>query len=253
VLAGLVVHPFAGAKALLAEYRRLTARAPEEMTCWVVMRKAPPLPFLPPEVHGREVVVLAMCHVGDRATAERDAAPFRALGRPIADVVGPMPLVAWQAAFDPLLAPGARNYWKSHSFRELNDGLLDVLLEHVGRLPSDDCEVFLGHLGGAINRVPVAATAYPHRDVEFIANVHTRWSAAHADAACVAWARSLYAAMTPFSTGGVYVNFMPEDERDRVRAGAYGTNYDRLARLKGRYDPDNLFCMNQNVSPVLAS
>jgi len=250
VIAGLIVHPFSAAPAVLREYRELVAKAPDELCCWVVARKAPPLPFLAPEVHGTEVLVLALCHAGDLAAGAEAAAPFKAIGTPIADVVGPMPYAGWQAAFDPLLTPGARNYWKSHDFIDLGDGLIDVLLDAVRRLPSPQCEIFIGHLGGAINRVPAGATAYPHRDVNFVMNVHTRWDAPADDARCIAWTRALHEATGPFATGGVYVNFMPEDEAARVRAGAYGVNYDRLTRVKAAYDPKNLFRMNQNVTPA---
>jgi FAD/FMN-containing dehydrogenase len=250
VIAGLIVHPFAAAKEVLQEYRRLVAKAPDELTCWAVMRKAPPLPFLPPEVHGTEVLVLAMCHAGDVAAGERAVAPFKAIGKPIADVVGPHPFAGWQTAFDPLLTPGERNYWKSHDFLELSDGLVDVLLGAVRGLPTPQCEIFIANLGGAINRIPVEATAYPHRNVNFVMNVHTRWSSPAEDAKCVAWGREVYEAAAPFATGGVYVNFMPEDEAQRVRAGAYGPNYDRLALVKAKYDPKNLFRMNQNVAPA---
>jgi FAD/FMN-containing dehydrogenase len=250
VTAGLIVHPFESARQVIAEYRALAAKAPEDVTCWIVMRKAPPLPFLPPEVHGKEVIVLALCHVGDPATGEKAVAPYKAIGRPIGVHLGPAPLAAWQTAFDPLLTPGERNYWKSHDFTELQDGLIDVLLGAVGRFPSPHCEVFIGHLGGAVNRVAANATAYPHRDVEFVMNVHTRWSSPSEDEACIRWARALYDQAAPFATGGVYVNFMPEDEGQRVRTGAYGPNYERLARLKAHYDPGNLFRMNQNVAPA---
>ena len=250
VTAGLIVHPFSNAKAVLHEYRRLVATAPDDLCCWVVMRKAPPLPFLPQQLHGTEVLVLALCHAGDPVAAEKAVAPFRAIGRPIADVVGPAPYTGWQTAFDPLLTPGARNYWKSHDLVELADGLLEVLLSAVRRLPSPECEIFIANLGGAVNRVPVEATAYPHRDVDFVMNVHTRWTSPSQDSACVEWARALHAAAAPFATGGVYVNFMPEDEAQRVRSGAYGPNYDRLAKVKARYDPKNLFRMNQNVAPA---
>jgi FAD/FMN-containing dehydrogenase len=249
VIAGLIVHPFSKAREVLDEYRRAVAKAPDEMCCWVVMRKAPPLPFLPAGVHGTEVVVLALCHAGDLASGEKAAAPFKAIGKPIADVVGPSPFVGWQTAFDPLLTPGERNYWKSHDFVELGDGLIDVLLDAVRRLPTPHCEIFVGSLGGAINRIPVDATAYPHRDVNFVVNVHTRWSEPSDDKACIAWARSLYDAAAPFATGGVYVNFMPDDETERVRSGAYGPNYERLAKVKSKYDPANLFRLNQNVPP----
>jgi FAD/FMN-containing dehydrogenase len=252
VIAGLIVHPFSAAKDVLNEYRRLVAKAPDELCCWAVLRKAPPLPFLPPEVHGTEVLVLALCHSGDAAAGEKAVAPFKAIGQPIADVVGPAPFAAWQMAFDPLLTPGERNYWKSHDFVELGDGLIDVVLNAVRSLPSPQCEIFIASLGGAINRVPAGATAYPHRNVNFVLNVHTRWSSPSEDATCISWARAFYDAAAPFATGGVYVNFMPDDEAQRVRAGAYGGNYDRLAKIKATYDPKNLFRMNQNVAPASA-
>lgn len=116
VLAGLVVHPFADAEKVLKEYRQALEAAPDELTCWVVMRQAPPLPFLPAEWHGKEIVVLAMCYCGEIAAGEKAAARLRAIGNPIADVVGPVPFTGWQQAFDPLLTPGARNYWKSQDF-----------------------------------------------------------------------------------------------------------------------------------------
>ncbi len=250
VLAGLIVHPFSNAKQLLQDYRRVVMSAPDDLTCWVVMRKAPPLPFLPKEIHGEEVLVFAMCYVGDPERGQSAVAPLRALGQPIADVVGPMPFAAWQQAFDPLLAPGQRNYWKSHDFVELGDAAIELLLASVGRLPSPECEIFIGHLGGAVNRVPATATAYPHRDVNFVMNVHTRWSDASRDQACITWARELFDGLTPHATGGVYVNFMPEDEAQRVSRGAYGPNYERLSTLKARYDPDNLFRRNQNIRPA---
>ena len=250
VLSGLIVHPFAQARELLEGYRRFVASAPDEVTAWVVLRKAPPLPFLPAEVHGKEILVFAVCAVGDMQKAEKAVAPLRALGKPIADVVGPHPFAGWQTAFDPLLTPGARNYWKSHDFKKLDDGFIRVLLDAVGRLPSPECEIFIGHLGGAINRIPANATAYPHRDVEFVMNVHTRWRDPAQDQECIAWTRKLFDAAAPFATGGVYVNFMPEDETQRVQTGAYGANYARLAKLKAKYDPTNLFRMNQNIKPA---
>jgi len=251
VIAGLLVHPFSAAGDVLREYRRLVAKAPDELCCWAVMRKAPPLPFLPPEVHGTEVLILALCYGGDLESGAKAAAPFKAIGKPIADVVGPHPYAGWQTAFDPLLTPGARNYWKSHDFVELGDGVIEVLLEAVRGLPTPECEIFIASLGGAINRVPPAATAYPHRNVNFVVNVHTRWRSPSDDERCVRWARGLYEAAAPFATGGVYVNFMPGDEAQRVRTGAYGANYDRLATLKAKYDPKNLFRTNQNVAPAV--
>ncbi len=118
----------------------------------------------------------------------------------------------WQQAFDPLLTPGARNYWKSHNFTELNDAAVDQMIEYAGKLPSPHCEIFIASLGGATSRVAPDATAYPHREAQFVLNVHGRWEDAAQDAAGVAWARDFFDATAPYATGGVYVNFMPEDE-----------------------------------------
>jgi len=248
VLSGLIFYPQEKAAELLPRYRRIVAEAPDELTCWVVLRKAPPLPFLPDEVHGTDVIIFAACYIGDMAEGEKAVAPLRALGTPIADVIGPHPFTGWQAAFDPLLTPGARNYWKSHDFTELSEGLTDVVLDYAGRLPSPECEIFIGHLGGAVNRVAPDATAYPHRDSDFIMNVHTRWQDAAQDGECVQWARDLFEATKQYATGGVYVNFLTEDEADRV-TGAYGANLDRLAAIKAKYDPENRFRANQNIAP----
>ena len=249
VLSGLLVHPLDEAEKLLPEFRRLANEAPDELTTWAVMRKAPPLPFLPAEWHGKEVLIFAACYSGDMAEGEKATKALRALGKPIADVISPHPFVGWQAAFDPLLTPGARNYWKSHDFADLSDGAIGAMLSAVRALPSPECEVFIAHVGGAMARVSPDATAWPNRAAHFVMNAHARWRDKADDGACIAWARELSKTAAPFAMGSVYVNFMPEDESDRVET-AYGANYRRLAEIKRRYDPDNLFRMNQNIRPI---
>jgi len=249
VLSGLVIHPLDAARDVLRFYREFIRTAPDEFACWVVMRQAPPLPFLAPEWHGKEVLVLAMCYAGAVADGAAVAQPLRAFGHPVADVVAPHPFTAWQAILDPLLAPGARNYWKSHDFVGLDDGLIDVLVDHAREIPDPQTEIALAQLGGAVSRVAADATAYTHREAQFVLNVHGRWADPAKDAGCVAWARRLFDAATPFATGGVYVNFLTQDESGRVPA-AYGSNYARLAAVKKQYDPDNVFRVNQNIGPA---
>jgi FAD/FMN-containing dehydrogenase len=248
VLSGLIVHPISAAADVLRFYRDFCAKAPDELTVLVVMRKAPPLPFLPTEVHGTEVLVLAALYSGPMADGEKALAPLRAFGKPIADVIGLHPFAGFQTAFDPLLTPGARNYWKSHDLLSLDDGLLDTLLEYTATLPSPHCEILLAQMGGATKHVPADATAYRHRDAAFILNVHGRWENAASDERCVAWCRSLFDSARPYATGGVYVNFMTEEEAQRVEA-AYGSSYQRLVKLKRKYDPQNVFRLNQNIPP----
>jgi FAD/FMN-containing dehydrogenase len=248
VLAGLIVHPFADAANVLRAYRDLAAQAPDELSVWVVLRKAPPLPFLPEEVHGTEVVVLAAMYNGDVAAGEKALAPFRAVGNPIADVISPQQFIDFQSGFDPLLTPGSRNYWKSHDFPALGDEALDTIIDYVGKLPGPACEIFIAQMGGATSRVPADATAYRGRDAEFIMNVHGRWEDAADDAKCIAWCRELFDATKPFAAGAAYVNFMTEEEGQRVEE-AYGDGYARLVELKNKYDPNNLFRLNQNIRP----
>ena len=249
ILSGLIVHPGDRASDFLRFYRDFAPTLPDETAVWVVLRKAPPLPFLPEEWHGRDVVVVAAFHGGDMREGERILEPLREWGDPIADVIGPHPYAGWQQAFDPLLTPGARNYWKSHDFTELSDAFLDTLVGAAGRLPTAECEVFLAQVGGEMGRVAADATAYPHRHARYIMNVHTRWQDQAQDDECIAWARDLFQASEPHAAGTVYVNFMPTDESDAVER-AYGDHYPRLSELKRRYDPDNLLRMNQNIQPA---
>ncbi len=247
VLSGLVVHPLSAGPDLVRYYRDYAADLPADLNVWIVLRKAPPMPFLPESVHGSEVVILAAFYSGEMSQGERLLQPLRDYGDPIADVIGPHAFTAWQKAFDPLLTPGARNYWKSHNFIELPDGLLNTALDYTARLPSDQTEIFFGRLGGAVNEVAPDATAYPHRDAEYVMNVHARWEDPADDEACIGWARDYFEDTAQYATGGVYVNFVPDGEAP-IDA-AYGPNYERLLALKRRYDPQNLFRFNQNIAP----
>ncbi len=249
IYGGLVVYPFEQAAQVLPRYREFMDSAPDDVTVWSVFRLAPPLPFLPPEVHGKPVMVLACCHIGPSAQGADAIAPIREFGQPYGEHLGPMPYAAWQKAFDPLLTPGARNYWKSHNFARLDDGMLAVLEDGLATLPSPECEIFIGALGGRVGRVPVDATAYAHRDANFVMNIHGRWQQPADDQRCIQWTRGLFDALTPFALGSVYVNFLTQDETTRVDA-AYGANYARLAQIKREYDPDNLFRGNQNIRPA---
>jgi FAD/FMN-containing dehydrogenase len=248
VLSGLIVHPLEKAGELLPAFRDIANQAPDELTTWVVMRKAPPLPFLPGEWHGRDVLVFAACYSGDMKEGEKAVATLRALGTPIADVISPHPFTGWQTTFDPLLTHGARNYWKSHDLDDLSDAAIKVILNGARTLPSPESEIFIAHVGGAMARIAPETTAWPNRAAHFIMNVHTRWRDQAQDSSCIEWARRFFDATAPFASGSAYVNFMADDESARVEK-VYGANYRRLVKIKRRYDPDNLFRMNQNIKP----
>lgn len=249
VLSGLIVFPFEQAKQVLTRYRDFSAGASDELTVWAVLRQAPPLPFLPSEVHGTNIVALAVFYAGKVEDGMRAIEPLRAFGQPCGEHVGAQPYTAWQKTFDPLLTPGARNYWKSHNFAELGDDAIDTVIRYVGNLPTPQCEIFIGLLGGQANRVPTDATAYAHRDAVYVMNVHTRWDDPAEDDKCISWAREFFDAAAPYATGGVYVNFLTADESGRIGA-AYGPNYDRLVQVKNTVDPRNLFRQNQNIQPT---
>jgi len=248
ILAGLIVFPFNQAMQVLRQYREFVKSAPEDLSVWAVLRKAPPLPFLPTEVHGKEVVVLPIFYSGDMAKGQKLIEPLRAFGTPYGEHIGPQPYSQWQQAFDPLLTAGARNYWKSHNFTELGNEALDSIIAFAGKLPSPQCEIFIGLISGAANRVRSDEMAYAGRDTKFILNVHSRWENAADDTKCIAWAREFFKASAPYAAAGGYVNFMTEDESDRV-ATAYGSNYNRLVQVKRKYDPGNVFHLNQNIKP----
>ena len=248
ILAGLIVFPFSQAKQVLTKYRKFVESIPEELNLWVVLRKAPPLPFLPENVHGKEVIIMPVFYTGDIAEGEKLIKPLRGFGDVYGEHIGAQPYVKWQQAFDPLLTPGARNYWKTHNLTELSDGALDTFIEFAGKLPTLQCEIFIALIAGASNRVPPDAMAYFHRDVKFVLNVHARWDDAEQDQMCIAWAREFFQASAPYASAGAYVNFMTEEEGDRV-AAVYGSNYERLVQLKNQYDPKNIFHLNQNIKP----
>ncbi|HXF51492.1 MAG TPA: FAD-binding oxidoreductase [Dehalococcoidia bacterium] len=248
VFSGLVVFPLAQGRRVLEGFRDLTSSLAEDTNVWAVMRKAPPLPFLPESAHGSEIVALALFSTAGAEAGERLAAQVRGFGSPLGEHVGMQPYAAWQQAFDPLLTPGARNYWKSHNFRELGDGVIEQALTFASRLPSPQCEIFIALVGGQAARPAPDATAYAHRDANYVMNVHGRWETAAEDRPGVAWAREFFDATAPYAAGSVYVNFMTEDEGARV-GSAYGPNLPRLKDVKRRYDPDNVFRLNQNIDP----
>ena len=249
VLTGLIVFPFDQAKSLLTQYREYVETIPDELNVWAVLRQAPPLPFLSETVHGKAVVIFPFFYTGEAEKGMRLIEPVRRFGQAHGEHIGLQPYTAWQQAFDPLLTPGARNYWKSHNFTALQGGALETVIDYAGKLPSSQCEIFIGLVGGQANRIPVDATAYAHRDAKFVLNVHSRWETPTEDNRCITWARDFFEAAKPYATGGVYVNFLTQDESERI-AAAYGPNYDRLVQLKNRYDPQNLFRLNQNIQPT---
>lgn len=250
VVAGPVVHAFDDAPRALREMAGLMEEAPDTVSCLPVIRHAPPAPFIPETYHGQLIVLFALIHTGEPESGEAALAPFRRIGNPIADAVGLKPYTAFQGMFDASADAGARNYWKGHYLAGLGGDAIDVLCEHAARMTSPESVIGMLSLGGDIARRPVDSSPYPHRDAAWVLNIQSRWRDEAEDARHIAWARELFDAVSPFTTGGVYVNFISGGEgAARVRA-AYGDSiYERLAAVKASWDPDNVFHLNQNIEP----
>ena len=248
VYSGLIVKKFENTKQYIQFHRDYVRSLPDGMTVWMVVRTAPPLPFLPKEVHGQMVVIVPFVWLGGEADGEKLINPIRETTPSCGEAFGMTPWTAWQSAFDGLVTHGARNYWKSHHLMELSDACIDQIIKFAGILPTDECEVFIPHMEGAPSRVAENATAYAHRETPFVLNIHTRWRAASDDERCLAWARDFHSATEPFARG-VYVNFLSEEGENRVKAAYTPEVWKRLVQVKKKYDPTNLFRMNQNIKP----
>lgn len=247
VLFGVVVYPLEQAPSVLRHYRDFARAAPRSSSIWLDCLTAPPLPFLSEDMHGKPVVMVAPFYAGDLDEGERLLRPLRAFGEPVADVVERQPYTTVQGVLDPLFEAGLRNYWGSHNFVELPDGALNVIADSSAKFPTAQSDLLISHVGGAINDVASDATAYPHRDIEFIVSPGGRWTDPAQDESCITWVHECVDALAPYATGGKYVNFVTEDSG--AERTAYGTNYGRLAVLKAKYDPENIFSANQNVVP----
>ncbi|ROO36045.1 FAD-binding oxidoreductase, partial [Salinisphaera orenii] len=254
VLAGPVVHAFDDAPHVLREVTSLMRDAPDEVSCLPVLRHAPPAPFIPEAYHGRMILLLALIYAGDPDDAEAALAPLRGIGDPIADAVGIKPYTAFQSMFDASANAGARNYWKGHYFDALSGEAVDALCEHAARMTSKESVIGMLSLGGEIARWPAESAPYPHRNAAWVLNIQARWRDAVEDTRHITWARETFNAVAPFTTGGVYINFISGDEGTaRVRAAYGGRIHDRLAALKGEWDPDNVFHLNQNIAPAVSA
>jgi FAD/FMN-containing dehydrogenase len=240
VLAGVVLYPFEQAREVLRFHREQMADIPDELAYGIAIADFPGV---------GTVIGAGFCYAGDPDEGRRVIAPLRAFGAPLMDTVDVVPYLAWQAGYDDFFPAGRRNYWKSHYADQLNDRAIETIVEFVGKRPVATSAVSIETLNGAQRRVPVTATAYANRDAAMQVLIFAMWDDPATDDANIAWAREFYAALQRDLPGGTFVNFMSFDEtQERVRA-AYRENYDRLVEVKQRYDPTNLFRLNQNIKP----
>ena len=241
IIGGAIAWRAEEAERVLDLYRSIVTDAPPELTCVAGLRIAPPAPWLSPDVHGKPIVAMFVCYSGPLAEGEKLLAPIKAFGSPVGDVVQKRPYVAQQSMLDATQPKGRRYYWKSEYLRGFEPGLFEHAIEGAKGLASPHSAILIFPLDGQTNRFPADHSAVGNRDAIAVLNVSSSWERAEDDAPNIEWARTTWQDMRQFSTGGTYINFLTEDDGgDRTRA-AYGGNYDRLAALKAKWDPDDLF------------
>jgi FAD/FMN-containing dehydrogenase len=252
VLAGPILHTAERAREVLRFYRDFIDGAPDELSVYVNLRTAPPLDWMPAGLRGKPVVMLVPCYTGDPGEGERLLRPLRDFGPPAADLVQHKPYLAHQAMFDAAVPHGWGYYWKSHYLPPLTDTAIDVLAEHAWQKTSPASYTIVFHLGGQIACRSGDHSAASGRDVSHAVVMNAAWAQggpAHDD---IGWCCAAFRALQTHSTGGVYMNFLHNDEGEARVLAAYGNRYQRLARIKARYDPDNIFRSNQNIPPLAA-
>ena len=251
VMVGAVFYPQDLGRTVLPAWRDYMASAPDELSSLAFFWNVPEHEPFPPEHHGKPVVILAAVYSGSVEDGEPVVQPLRELAQPLVDLSGPWPWLGLQSGFDALFPPGQFRYWKSRAFAELPQQAIDEIADWAARRPTPLTDITIWHHGGAMSRVGESETAYAGRDAPFLVTGEASWADPSQTDEAIAWGRAFWDAMGRHSTGGIYLNFpgLGEEKEELVRAG-YGVNYDRLAALKARYDPANLFCMNLNITPV---
>jgi hypothetical protein len=237
------------ARSLLRFYREFINDADEAYGAFPAFQIAPPLPFIPEDRHG-DTFCLAVVHwAGPLEQGENAMKPFRDLAPRVAEMVGPMPYPALNSAFDPIFPKGIRSYWKGNFVTELTDAAIDVHLIHGPKVPEVSATMHLYPINGACHRVGADETAFAYRDANFAPVIVAAWQDPADDRQRIQWVRDYYDATAPHSEAGGYVNFMADDDQNRVEDN-YRGKFTRLQEIKRTYDPDNLFHLNQNIPPA---
>ncbi|MEX2247713.1 MAG: FAD-binding oxidoreductase [Dehalococcoidia bacterium] len=248
ILAGIFVFPLDRARDVLQFYREFIRTAPEELGAYPAYLIAPPLPFLPEKEHGKTFCAIVACWAGPLGQGEQALEPIRKVAPTVGEMVSPMPYPAINALFDALLPPGLQQYWKGSFASELTDQAIEVHLAHGPKIPTMNCAMHIYPIDGASNRVSPEATAFAFRDAKFATVIAGAWPEPADNAKNITWVKDYYKALEPHSAAGGYINFMDADDQGRIKEN-YKGNYDRLVSVKKKYDPANLFHLNQNIKP----
>ncbi len=239
-------HRIEDAADMLRFHREYTANAPDEIACYALFTHVPPVEPFPADFQGQPCAVLVACSSGDIEASKERLQPIAEFGNPVVAFVDAMPYIELQQSFDAGAPHGARYYWKAHHLGGLEDGLLDTVASYCAELPGAFTIVGIEPLGGAFGRIEPGATAFPHRRIPYTFGIWTGWETPEEDEHNIAWTRRFYED-TRAHAAGAYVNYLGEDEGGRVQE-AYGANFPRLLEVKKKWDPDNLFRVNQNIA-----
>ena len=214
------------------------------------MRPAPPAPWLPKEIHGKPIVAILACYSGQAEEGEKIVAPIKSFRKPVGDVLIRRPYSQIQSLLDATQPNGRRYYWKSEYLPRVEAGLCQKVMNHAARIQSPHSAVILFQIGGALNQIKEDASSVGNRDARYVLNIAGSWEQASDDRANIEWAREAWADMKVFSTGGNYINFLTEDEGpERIKA-ALGKGLKRLSEVKAKWDPENVFRTNRNITPA---
>jgi len=250
VVGGVVAWPASEAPRVLELYRTLAEKAPAELTLVALMRPAPPAPWLPKDMHGKPIVALLACYSGRPEEGEKAVATIKSFGNPIGDVLVRRPYVQMQSLLDATQPKGRRYYWKSEYLSRIDPVLCEKLIEHAARIRSPHSAVILFQIEGALNRLKEEHSPVGNRDARYVLNIAGSWEQAGEDRANIEWAREAWNDVKAFSTGGTYINFLTEDEGPERIEAALGKGLHRLAEVKARWDPQNVFRTNRNIKPA---
>jgi len=250
VVGGLVAWPASEGPKVLNLYRTLAEQAPPELTLVALMRLAPPAPWLPKDVHGKPIVAMLACYSGSVEEGEKAVAPIKSFGKPIGDVLVRRPYTQMQSLLDATQPKGRRNYQKSEYLPRIEPALCEKVMEHAARIRSPHSSVVLFQIEGALNQLKEEHSPVGNRDARYVLNIVGSWEQAGEDAVNVEWARNAWKDMKSFSTGGTYINFLTEDESPERIEAALGKGVKRLAEVKAKWDPYNVFRTNRNIKPA---
>jgi FAD/FMN-containing dehydrogenase len=251
VFGGLIAWPFERAAEVVDAYRKITSEGPLELSTWLVLTPAPSAPFVPPAWHGKRVCAMCVCYTGDLDRVDSVIAPIRALGRPVFDLLQIQPYTQVQSYLDGTEPKGMHYYWRTEYLAELSPALLATLSSIFADCPIPDGDVGVLQLGGALNTPANDDGAVGNRTARFVCGIKGMWAPDEPEAnAYQDWVRSAGARLRPFSTGATYINFQSADEDDSRIEATYGANLQRLAAVKSKYDPQNLFRVNRNIRPA---